>query len=241
MNWLWGQVPEGVGSHDLEVHLCFVDNVVKSVDLEAGLELLSDAERLRVDNMLSPVDRVLRAARFARRRQLLAEYLGIDPFNVKVTYDERGRPETSGDCRFSCSYAGEVFVMALTRGRDIVVDVEKIRNFAEGKLLTRHLSALEIGTLKTMPEHDAVFAASRIWTRKEAYAKARGIGFSLEPRDIVVATSPHPLNWSGRPHGDEHPWCLQDIDGLATDIVITLAVPTYYPSTCLSVSVRRVQ
>jgi len=78
-----------------------------------------------------------------------------------------------------------------------------------------------------------------MWTRKEALAKAMGTGFSLDPRDIDVATTPLATSGTCRRDGNDQTWYWNDIVGWNRDIVATVVMAMHDCTTSPSFSVRR--
>jgi 4'-phosphopantetheinyl transferase len=100
---------------------------------------------------------------------------------------------------------------ALTRGRELGVDLELIRCDLEAEQIAeRFFSQREIVALRALPPALRRYAFFLCWTRKEAYIKARGEGLSmpLDQFDVslipgepaaLLGTQPDPneaLNWS---------------------------------------------
>jgi phosphopantetheinyl transferase len=167
---------------------------VVSVDLDQPAVVVA-----HLDTMLAPGERGassrIRVAR-ASTRVVLADALGTDPDRVPISrqcahcgHPSHGRPTVAGDDRisFSVSHSGSFAVIALTDGDVTVgVDVEEVRP-------RRRLGALAARVLND-EEHTAWLAIDddgarlrsflRMWTAKEAYLKALGIGIATRLRDV---------------------------------------------------------
>jgi 4'-phosphopantetheinyl transferase len=119
----------------------FADDAIEVVvtRLDVGLEavraataLLSDAERQRASRLVFDRDRRRFTVARARLRQLLAARLGVRPESVELAYSIRGKPTLArrfadSDLRFNLSHSDDVAVYALSRGREIGIDVEAVR------------------------------------------------------------------------------------------------------------------
>ena len=83
--------------------------------------------------------------------------------------------------------------MAFIRGREVGVDVEKVRrqNDVE-KIAERFFSLHERRELERVSGDDLHQAFFRCWTRKEAYIKAKGEGLSLPLHQFDVSIDPNP-------------------------------------------------
>lgn len=151
------------------------------VDLDAGPvgvrpleEELERAQRLRDE-----VGRHRFLASRAWLRLVLGRPLGLDHDEMRFTYGERGKPSVvgGGDVRFSLSRSGRVGLIAVTRGREVGVDVERTRSEVSHEAIARQLFApaesADLDRLTGAARTDAFFS---LWTRKEAVVKARGAG-----------------------------------------------------------------
>jgi 4'-phosphopantetheinyl transferase len=170
----------------------------------AGLEL-SEAHWQQAAATLAPDERQ-RAARFRferhRRhfvagrgllRQILGAYLGIDPGGVRLTYTACGKPCLAlprSALAFNLSHADGLAVVAVTRDREVGIDVERVRPMADVlEIAGRHFSAWEQDLLARLSSAQRQTAFFRAWTRKEAWLKASGVGlaFPLERVEVTMA------------------------------------------------------
>jgi 4'-phosphopantetheinyl transferase len=148
-------------------------------------ELLSVDENERSDRFYFEKDRRRFIASRRALRVVLSKYLSIAPQDVAFFYATHGKPElTSGlsesGIRFNLSHSGELALIAVVQDLQVGVDIELInREVAFDKIASRFFPPEETCILRCLsPEKRArVFFSS--WTRKEAYIKALGNGFSL--------------------------------------------------------------
>jgi 4'-phosphopantetheinyl transferase len=189
----------------------------------AGLKrILSPDERARVDRFLFEKDQRSHLVSRGWLRVLLARYLDMPGDQFGFDYGVHGKPCLRGrgtrsphqaPLQFNVSHSGELVLIALTAGRALGVDVERIRPDTKTvELAERYFSAHERAALAGVGpdlQHDAFFNA---WSRKEAYIKAQGTGLSLSldsfdvtlaPGDVaqLIATRPDPAEarrWSMR-------------------------------------------
>jgi 4'-phosphopantetheinyl transferase len=115
-------------------------------------------------------------------RQLLGQYLQIDPKQLIFDYAEHGKPEVRNnqnalDLNFNLSDSRELVLIALGKKQSLGVDVEFVReNLDILGMAKSFFSAHEYQTLiTTAPEHQHEFFF-HIWTRKEALIKNIGLG-----------------------------------------------------------------
>ncbi len=126
-------------------------------------------------------------------RSLLARYLATTPEALTFQVTEYGKPQLSGasDLRFNVSHTEGMALLAFTRGREIGVDVERIRPEPDArKLAERFFSHVEREALRPFRGEELQAAFFRCWSRKEAYIKARGEGLSLPLAQFDVSVEP---------------------------------------------------
>ncbi|MCA9647830.1 MAG: 4'-phosphopantetheinyl transferase superfamily protein, partial [Myxococcales bacterium] len=145
---------------------------------------LSESERERAADFRVKEDRVQFIAAHACLRHVLSRYL---PERGPATWDyvigPYGRPELAEAelrwLRFNLSHTGGLAACVVTRRLDCGVDVErrdKRRNFL-GMSRTA-FSELEQAELREIPEEQRPARFYEVWTLKEAYIKAIGMGLS---------------------------------------------------------------
>jgi Phosphopantetheinyl transferase len=92
---------------------------------------------------------------------------------------------------FNLSHSGGCGLLAVTRGRRVGVDGERVRaDFAGEDIARRFFAPAEVDALAASAPGEYVAAFFRCWTRKEAYVKARGDGLSLPLDRFVVPLEP---------------------------------------------------
>ncbi len=126
-------------------------------------------------------------------RSALSQYLDRPPSQLRFVYSAFGKPEVEGEegwecLRFNLSHAEGVALIALTRGKDVGVDVEVVREEFPGmEIAEDFFSAREVETLRSLSEEARTAAFFLYWTRKEAYIKALGEGLSHPLRQFSVS------------------------------------------------------
>ncbi len=164
--------------------------------LVALRELLSPEERERAERFGAAADRETFVITRAILRTILGRHLGQAPRRVRFRSGPQGKPilEEAGDAdlRFNVSHSGGVAALALTRSRRVGIDVEQIRpdfpwREVAGSVFTRR----ELAAFDAIPPDRQPQAFFGGWTRKEAFVKARGLGFSLSPQEFSVSLPPY--------------------------------------------------
>ena len=106
-------------------------------------------------------------------------------------------------------------MLAITRHREIGVDVEQVRrDFDLEGIARRFFSAHEQQQLAGLADEKKPEAFFRCWTRKEAYIKATGEGLSLPLHqfDVSIAAGDTDALLAARPDDSEVAlWSLRDV------------------------------
>lgn len=181
--------------------------------------LLSPDEHARAARFHFPRDRDAFATARGVLRVVLATYLDERPAEIAFRYTEYGKPMLStardvGSLRFNVSHARGVALCAVARETDIGVDVERIRDdFPITEIAERFFSRDEAEGLAALPTRQRYAAFFDIWTRKEAYIKARGEGLSHALESFSVTRVPGTVTPVLETIGDfRSHWSLEALD-----------------------------
>jgi len=191
---LWSSVSPEFTLPPGEVHVWRAELDVAAKTLAELRELLDEAERARADRFLRAEDRLRFTAARGLLRRLLGWYLQTPPQKIRFAYGPQGRPELADPApgaglRFNLSHSGEIVLIAFARDRAVGVDVEALRApVDEAALARRYFRPEESARLAALPEAQRRREFFRMWTRKEALLKAKGLGVS----GIAVAPESDP-------------------------------------------------
>lgn len=137
-----------------------------------------DAERERARHYVSERERRAFLIGRATRRWLLGHYTGIRPEDLLIREADRGKPYLAGHgLAFSSSRAGTLAVHAVADRGSLGVDVEVPERAGDPAAWAGLVLAPEEATSlarASKGERRHLFLA--IWTAKEAYLKAAGLG-----------------------------------------------------------------
>jgi len=81
-------------------------------------------------------------------------------------------------------------MVAVVVGRDIGVDVEEVPPSAPFDVVDRSFAPAERATVRSAPPGEQPARFAELWTLKEAYVKARGLGLSLALEGFAFQLSP---------------------------------------------------
>lgn len=189
----WPPAPADVQLSAGEAHVWLASVDVTPEKLAPLRALLNDEERARADRFLQPQHRVRSAAARGILRRLLGRYLEVEPGSVEFQTNAFGKPSLAGpaadhDLRFNLSHSHGLALFAFARGRELGVDLEKIRPaFATLKIADRFFAPAEAARLRTLSPEEQPSAFFQCWSRKEAYIKARGDGLHRRLDSFEVA------------------------------------------------------
>jgi len=205
-------------------------------DHEAWAEATCAEERARADRFSFSADRRRFLSRSGLLRTLLGGYLGRSPGDLRFACDEKGKPRlTDGGVQFNLSRTGDGVLVGFSRGPDIGVDVERVKDGYTGEEIAgKFFAPSETAALTALPESSRSEAFFRVWTAKEAYLKARGDGlaFPLDAFAVTVdAGEPARLRWH-REESEARRWWLLPLTP-APGFVATVAVEGGIPELSL--------
>ena len=147
-------------------------------------------------------------------RTCLSEYDDRDPASWEIQATTYGKPElvdgqSDRPLCFNLSHSGDCMVLAVCRHPQIGIDLEFAgRKRRVEKIADRYFAPSEVDALLALPEGRQLERFYDLWTLKEAYIKARGLGlaialdsfaFSFKEDQISLAeneiTSAERLSW----------------------------------------------
>lgn len=121
----------------------------------------------------------------AALRQVLAYYAGQPPRSLALYYGEYGKPALRGhDVQFNLSHSGKRALIAVSND-PVGVDLEWIHpGLQVEELASIVCNGAEDEYLRNLPEDARRIAFFQLWTQKEAYCKALGVGLQKTLADI---------------------------------------------------------
>lgn len=192
----WCDAPPRLKLGNDEVHVWRATLTVGQPVLQCLFNTLNPDERTKAERFYFQKDRDRSIAARAVLRLILSRYLELKPAHLRFCYNRFGKPALIGQSgadalHFNMSHSGELALYAITRGREIGVDVEHLReDFAREQIAKRFFSPSEVAMLHALPLNMRTRGFFNCWTRKEAYIKARGEGLSLPLDRFDVSLTP---------------------------------------------------
>jgi len=152
---------------------------------------LSNDEWLRSARFVFSEDRERYVASRIRLREILAAYLRADPAQLIFSRGPHGKPAVWGDhgmLRFNLSHADDAMLLAITHGREVGVDLERLRDNVHHEMLAEHyFSPEDQWALRIAPEQERSRKFFELWTATEARLKALGQGLNENPNRFADA------------------------------------------------------
>ncbi|MBD1894539.1 4'-phosphopantetheinyl transferase superfamily protein [Coleofasciculus sp. FACHB-129] len=229
---MWRSPPTDLALSSNDVHVWRASLDQSAFHVQHLQQILSEDEQIRAARFHFERDRKRFIIGRGLLRTILGCYLEINPVEVQFCYGSRGKPALAGthaesNLQFNLSHSQDICLYAVTRDRQIGVDVEYIRSVAEVETIAkRFFSARENAVLCALPAHQKQQAFLNAWTRKEAYLKAIGEGLARPLDQIEVTLAPGEPAMLLSIEGDRiesDRWSLQELK-LELDYVAALAV-----------------
>jgi 4'-phosphopantetheinyl transferase len=202
-----------------EIHVWHCELADREDEHRQHCGFLAPDEEAHCRRLRFEIDRVrYRQARCARR-VILAAYVGCRPDEIQFACTSSGKPfvhemSLPGPLTFSASRSEDVALLAIARGREIGVDIEKIREPRVWMpIACTLLAASESSALFRLPEPLASEAFASIWVRKESLLKALGWGLGLGLHAVPAVLVPSPARQS---HvelvaANAQSWCVHEL------------------------------
>ena len=178
--------PEILGEDDIHIWLAEPDSAMATTGaVDDCVSLLDADETRRYRSFRFDRDRQCFLAAHVLLRTTLSRYAPLEPSQWTFKKNAYGRPQISAPSyalplQFNLSHTDGLVACAVTRDADVGIDVEALSRPTPGlDVAERFFSPEEYRMLRQAPasqQHELFFA---IWTLKEAYIKARGMGLSL--------------------------------------------------------------
>jgi 4'-phosphopantetheinyl transferase len=176
------------GAEAVNIFLCRPESVVDHRLLSDYERLLDREERVRFSNFRLRRDAHAFLVAHALVRAALSQVFGVAPEDWRFRTDRSGRPEVEGSgctASFSLSHCEGLIAAVVVADRPCGIDVEEIRPIDDAIALADSLFApSEAAQMRDLPEDRLLHRFYSLWTLKEAYMKACGLGLAL-PLDFV--------------------------------------------------------
>jgi 4'-phosphopantetheinyl transferase len=180
------EAPLAASEHRIDVWLAHYSEI-SDPNLHADYRaLLTEEERGKEFRFYFPDDQRRYLVTRAMVRTVLSKYLDVAPTDWRFATNSYGRPEianlTRAECGlcFNISHTRGLIALAVTKHRELGVDVENVRTREVSiEIADRFFARAEVAELATIPAERQQDRFFEYWTFKESYIKARGMGLSI--------------------------------------------------------------
>ena len=174
------------------VHIWRANLDLPSAQIDRLASFLSPDEITRANRFRFPQHRTSFIASRGILRQLLGNYLNLHPQDIEFDYSDRGKPLLAKSnidisLQFNLSHSREYALFGFAIDRLIGVDLEYLREMRDAvKIARRFFSSKEYSLIASLdlPQQQQTFF--KLWTAKEAYLKAIGIGLAGSLADVEI-------------------------------------------------------
>jgi 4'-phosphopantetheinyl transferase len=217
----WIAAPPDVRLEEGEVHVWRAELDLPAAQIESLRRDLAGDELEKAAKFYFEKDRARFIVAHGLLRLILSRYAQSEPGELGFRLSAYGKPaldvESGGDAiRFNLSHSHGLALVAVTRHREIGVDLEWIRDDLEvEQIACRFFSPREVAMLHELPEAMRNEAFFRCWTLKEAYIKALGKGLSLPLDRFTVSLAPGQAKALLEVEGDAEGFSHCDLAALA--------------------------
>jgi len=205
----------------IQVFLATPEALLGPQPLHDALPFLDEQDRSHIARFRFPRDQDIATASRLLQRLAVAHCARITPGalgDIRFSNEPSVRPvvlapvSAQAFC-FSAANTRGMVACAVSATNNVGLDVEEIKEKLAPELVEHCCTAAERAELFSLPEQERRKAFFQLWTLKESYLKARGIGLQVSPHLIGFtssgrsatptlhadpATEPHPRHWHFR-------------------------------------------
>lgn len=165
--------------------------------LTALQQFLSPSERLRNERYHYWQDRQSNLLSLLFAKSYLSQKINVPIQEICFRTNAYGKPSllTPLDYHFNISHSGNWVVIAFAAS-PLGIDIEKI-DPQDISIFQQFFSESEYKTLTELPAEDQLACFYDLWTLKESYIKAIGVGLSKPLHSFSIQKMPHKILLSG--------------------------------------------
>lgn len=153
--------------------------------------LLSAQEKSRTEKYKFDKDRSSYAVSRSALRLILGKYLKENPQKLNFSYNSYGKPALDSLLKrknyFNVSHSGEFALIAIGPDAEMGIDIELMRELDYLGLAEHFFSFREQTEIRRLPSDFLKKGFYTVWTRKEAFIKAIGMGLSFPLKEFDVS------------------------------------------------------
>ena len=159
----------------------------------AARALLSPRERARADRFVYDHHRRRYTVAQAHLRRVLGDLTGDHPANIRFSFGEHGKPFLADGPVFNQSHSSERVMIGVAAQGRLGIDIEKRRTVRlMSEIARKNFAPAESELFRHTPDPDRQHVFFQLWTCKEAFLKALGVGLTAPLRSFSVDPSRNP-------------------------------------------------
>jgi 4'-phosphopantetheinyl transferase len=178
------------------IHICSFRSDSVSGLIHELTAILSVEETVRINRFIFEKDRITHTISQGMLRYILGTYLNLNPEEIIFRQNEYGKlfiseEQNPENIQFNLSHSGDMIVYAISKGRDVGIDIQKIKdNDSIMDIVDHYFSETEKAAFRSLPDEQKLKGFHSCWTRKEAYIKALGMGLSYPLNSFTMPVTP---------------------------------------------------
>ncbi len=127
-------------------------------------------------------------------REIISGYLNLNPEDLEFLQNKYGKPylkdPTRHNLEFNLSHSSDVVLLIFSSNRKVGIDVERVRVVKKSqKIIDRFFGETDRNFYNLQEASNKERAFFKLWTRKEAYTKAIGVGLKLQPKQFEAPSA----------------------------------------------------
>ena len=196
-----------------EVHVGYVSTAEATPDVLSALtSQLPEEEQIRSARYRLPGDQLSFAVGRVLVRKMLSARASTPSGGWYFEQNFNGKPSllrstSAPDLHFNLSHCKGLVVAAVMTGGEVGVDAECLQGSIDPLAIAHTcFSPAERSYLEDLPGTRRNEAFFRLWTLKEAYLKAQGTGFAIEPAPCAFSFAPLAVSGSSEGEGQPGEW-----------------------------------
>jgi 4'-phosphopantetheinyl transferase len=227
----WLTPPEQLILANDEVHIwrLYINSEFSNIQYLKGI--LSNEERTKAEGFYFKIDQWRYIIVRAILRIILAKYLCLEPEQIRFNYGTHDKPALSDVLKthrvnFNLSHSQNIALYVIVCDREVGIDIENIRTDLDVLGIAEHwFSQREAAVIRELSSDAQKKAFFTIWTRKEAYLKAKGVGLAqLNGFEVLLHLGELTILMSSEEDSHEPSlWKLEDL-AVDPDYAATVAV-----------------
>jgi 4'-phosphopantetheinyl transferase len=189
MNIYWSNTDKFPVLAKNTIHVYLLDLRQAERELSQYQACLITDEMLRADKILHLESKKNFIASRGALRKLLGQYLNLAPQKIQLLQNSHGKLFLPNlPLEFNLSHSKDFAAFAFSSQGSVGIDIEYMRNLVDAEEIARRFfSAKEVADLLALPIDLQRRAFFQVWSRKEAFIKALGVGIFYPLHQFSVA------------------------------------------------------